>query len=73
MSELNEFLRHPSVSVVSIGDITADRYSRIACQLRSEGTPIPTNDIWIAAETNIDPVKRQKDQRRGEERPGARA
>jgi tRNA(fMet)-specific endonuclease VapC len=36
---------------VQIGAITADRYSRIAAQLKQKGTPIPTNDIWIAAQT----------------------
>lgn len=51
MRELNEFLQHEAVTVIAIGEITADRYSRIASQLRSQGTPIPTNDIWIAAQT----------------------
>ena len=27
-----------------------NRNSRIAAQLRRQGTPIPTNDIWIAAQ-----------------------
>ena len=51
MNELNEFIQHEAVTVIKIGEITADRYSRIASQLRSQGTPIPTNDIWIAAQT----------------------
>lgn len=29
---------------------TADRFSRVASALREQGTPIPTNDIWIAAQ-----------------------
>ena len=28
-----------------------NRYTRIAAQLKRQGTPIPTNDIWIAAQT----------------------
>ena len=28
---------------------TADRFGRVAAALRKAGTPIPTNDIWIAA------------------------
>lgn len=28
---------------------TADRFGRIAASLRKHGTPILTNDIWIAA------------------------
>jgi tRNA(fMet)-specific endonuclease VapC len=31
--------------------ITSDRYSRIATQIKQQGTPIPTNAIWIAAQT----------------------
>ena len=49
-AELNDFLRHGAVEVVGTGEITADRYSRIAFQLKQQGTPIPTNDIWIAAQ-----------------------
>jgi tRNA(fMet)-specific endonuclease VapC len=50
MDELNQFLSHEIVEILKIGDITSDRYSRIAQQLKSNGTPIPTNDIWIAAQ-----------------------
>ncbi len=28
---------------------TADRYAAIHEYLRRQGTPIPTNDVWIAA------------------------
>ena len=28
---------------------TAERYAVIAAYLQSQGTPIPTNDLWIAA------------------------
>ena len=51
LTELNLFLAHDAVEIVSVGKITADRYSRIAVQLKRQGTPIPTNDIWIAAHT----------------------
>jgi tRNA(fMet)-specific endonuclease VapC len=50
-ADLNEFLKHEAVELVPIGAITADRYSRIAAQLKLQGTPIPSNDIWIAAQT----------------------
>jgi len=50
MEDLNRFLQHEIVQFIPIGEITADRYSRIAYQLRKQGTPIPTNDIWIAAQ-----------------------
>ena len=51
MADLNRFLEHEAVELVRIGKTTSDRYSRIAAQLKQKGTPIPTNDIWIAAQT----------------------
>jgi tRNA(fMet)-specific endonuclease VapC len=50
MEELDQFLQHDAVEFIQIGNITADRYSRIAFHLRQQGTPIPANDIWIAAQ-----------------------
>jgi tRNA(fMet)-specific endonuclease VapC len=49
MSVLQSFL---DTEVTAISDITkdvAERYAIIFTGLRSQGTPIPTNDIWIAA------------------------
>lgn len=51
MEDLNRFLAHEVVENIMIGEVTADRYSRIAAQLKQQGTPIPSNDIWIAAQT----------------------
>jgi tRNA(fMet)-specific endonuclease VapC len=51
MEELDLFMQHEAVELVQIGSLTADRYSRIASFLKLQGTPIPTNDIWIAAQT----------------------
>ena len=51
LAELNRFLEHDAVETAPVGKISADRYSRIAAQLKRQGTPIPTNDIWIAAQT----------------------
>jgi tRNA(fMet)-specific endonuclease VapC len=51
MEDLNLFLSHAAVETISISGITSDRYSRIALQLKQQGTPIPSNDIWIAAQT----------------------
>ena len=51
MDDLNKFLEHEAVELVPIGKITSDRYSRIAAQLKKQGNPMPTNDIWIAAHT----------------------
>ena len=59
MADLRSFLSNPYVSFVPVGPVTADRYSRIAAALRAKGSPIPTNDVWIAAhalETGADLV-----------------
>lgn len=46
---LGEFLEQPAVTVVHTDDPVAQRYGKVVQQLRAQGTPIPTNDIWIAA------------------------
>jgi len=48
-SELEDFLDSPRVAVYSVDDETAEFYSEVLHNLRIAGTPIPTNDIWIAA------------------------
>lgn len=45
------FLDAPRVAVHAIDVETADFYATILDNLRAAGTPIPTNDIWIAAVT----------------------
>lgn len=47
--ELYDFLKKPGVSVISIDQEIAERYGIIVKTLKQNGTPIPTNDIWIAA------------------------
>lgn len=47
--ELRAFLSSPRVHVVDVTEETADRYAVILNALRDTGTPIPTNDVWIAA------------------------
>ena len=46
---LDEFLDDPAVEIVSCTDETAEYYARIFRALKESGTPLPTNDIWIAA------------------------
>lgn len=46
---LQQFLLTPRVEVLLPDDRTTLEYARVAVQLRRQGTPIPTNDIWIAA------------------------
>jgi len=47
--ELNVFLDSPRVVVHFIDEVSADFYASILNNLREAGTPIPTNDIWIAS------------------------
>ena len=47
--ELGEFLDSPRVTLYPVDSDTAEYYSSILNQLKNQGTPIPTNDIWIAA------------------------
>ncbi len=49
MEELAKFLDNPYVEIVPVTITTADRFGRVATELRRNGSPIPTNDIWIAA------------------------
>ncbi len=46
---LRKFLKSPRVNVAAIGEETSERYAAIINYLRKNGTPIPSNDIWIAA------------------------
>lgn len=48
---LREFLAEPFVTTRDVTVATAARYGRLFAALRSAGTPIPTNDMWIAAAT----------------------
>ena len=51
VDDLNRFLENEAVKLVRVGNITSDRYSRISVILKQQGTPIPTNTIWIAAQS----------------------
>jgi tRNA(fMet)-specific endonuclease VapC len=46
---LSEFLSEPFVGVLPVSRRVARRYGHLFAQLRRAGTPIPVNDIWIAA------------------------
>ena len=46
---LIHFLSSPRVAVLHADDGTTHHYARLTLQLRKQGAPIPTNDVWIAA------------------------
>ena len=47
---LESFLEDPNVRLLPVTWNTADRFGLISAALRKKGRPIPTNDIWIAAQ-----------------------
>ncbi len=49
LAVLDDFLSQPWVELQPVTRVTADRFGRVAAALRKAGTPIPTNDVWIAA------------------------
>lgn len=46
---LRNFLIRPTAGVLLPTRETADFYARLFVQLKRAGTPIPDNDLWIAA------------------------
>lgn len=46
---LEAFLALPGVKIQPADWDVARRYGIVVAQLRAAGTPVPTNDIWIAA------------------------
>lgn len=48
--ELQEFLSSSRIRFFSLSPDTASFYSQIYSSLKSKGKPIPTNDMWIAAQ-----------------------
>ncbi|HEX9406745.1 MAG TPA: type II toxin-antitoxin system VapC family toxin [Thermoanaerobaculia bacterium] len=46
---LRRFLLKEGVEVLFADDQTTHHYAAVFRQLRKQGTPIPTNDIWLAA------------------------
>ena len=46
---LSRLLLKDGVEVVYPDDQTTHHYASVYRQLRKQGTPIPTNDVWLAA------------------------
>ena len=46
---LNQFLEQSGVSFQPVTRGIAERYGYVKAALKTRGTPIPENDIWIAA------------------------
>lgn len=50
-AQLESFLQQSTVHIAPVSDQTAHWYANIFLQLKQSGTPIPINDVWIAAQT----------------------
>ena len=48
-SRLIDFLAHPVVETIPVDGQVAHEYGHLVADLRRAGTPLPANDIWIAA------------------------
>ena len=46
---LRAFLENPAVSVLVVDEEAAGHHADLMVELRRAGTPVPTNDVWIAA------------------------
>jgi tRNA(fMet)-specific endonuclease VapC len=46
---LRRFLLKDGVGILLADEQTTHHYATVYAQLRRQGTPIPTNDMWIAA------------------------
>ena len=49
LDELGRFLQHPVVELVGVDRDVARLYAEMVVGLRRRGTPVPTNDVWVAA------------------------
>lgn len=49
-AELAKFLDAGRVRTLAVDDDTARWYAQVYAQLRRAGSPIPANDLWIAAQ-----------------------
>jgi tRNA(fMet)-specific endonuclease VapC len=48
-AELEEFLASPPVEEILIDQEIGKIYAELVASLRRAGTPVPSNDVWIAA------------------------
>lgn len=48
-NEFMEFVKKPTVKFLQVTEETAEIYGKLISDLRNAGTPLPINDVWIAA------------------------
>lgn len=47
---LEKFLDDPKIRIIEIKKSTAKVYGDISSVIRKKGTPLPSNDVWIASQ-----------------------
>ena len=50
-TDLQHFLQSSRIRIFPVTSDTANYYSQIYLSLKNKGKPIPTNDMWIAAQS----------------------
>lgn len=49
LRRLDQFIENCNVQIINVNEDVARKFGDIFADVRKKGTPIPTNDIWIAA------------------------
>jgi predicted nucleic acid-binding protein len=49
LKELGSFLQMPGIIIAPVSERVAERYGTLIRTLKSQGMPMPTNDVWIAS------------------------
>ena len=49
--QLDLFLAKPTVKILDVGQESAEIFGEVKDRLKKSGTPLPINDVWIAAHT----------------------
>ena len=50
VATIDRFISRPTVRVASVNKETSRIFGKLKHDLRLKGTPLPTNDIWIASQ-----------------------
>ena len=48
--QMERFMDNPYVEFLPVTRLTTEHFASLAATLKRRGTPLPTNDIWIAAQ-----------------------
>lgn len=63
IARLNKFLHYSKIEILNVSSKTAEIFGKVWGKLKRGGTPLPHNDIWIAAhaiEKDVDLISYDK-------------